>query len=340
MNSIPSPILARSPAAPKPEAWRDELRHAFRDAGALLDHLQLEPEQVNLLGKPDFPILIPRPFASRMEIGNPADPLLLQVLPHWGENDTVPGFVSDPVGDRESRAQRGLLHKYRGRILLITTGACAVHCRYCFRQAYPYGNDHFDRRQYEALVQYLQTHPDIEEVILSGGDPLMLDTTRLQALGEAVQKPGTVRRLRLHTRVPIVLPSRVNQALVDWLSGLAVQPVVVVHANHPAEFDSDVDEALKRLRHAGAMLFNQAVLLADINDRVDLLAALMRRGFEAGVVPYYLHLLDRVEGAARYECDTSTALDLMEQLRRQLSGYLVPKLVREQAGAPYKLPVL
>jgi len=340
MNSIPSSILARSPAAPKPAAWRDELRDAFRDIGTLLDELQLEPEQVNLLEEPDFPILIPRAFARRMEPGNPQDPLLLQVLPDRRETDPVPGFVSDPVGDRDSRTQRGLLHKYHGRILLITTGACAIHCRYCFRQAYPYGNDHFDRRQYDALIAYLEAHPDIEEVILSGGDPLMLDTSRLQTLAEAVQQPGTVRRLRLHTRVPIALPSRVDQQLVDWLASLPLQTVVVVHANHPAEFDADVDLALKRLRHAGATLFNQAVLLSGVNDCADRLAALMRRGFEAGVVPYYLHLLDRVEGAARFECDPSDALDLLEQLRRQLSGYLVPRLVREQAGAPYKLPVL
>jgi EF-P beta-lysylation protein EpmB len=340
MNSIPAPILARSPAAPKPSAWRDELRDAFRDAGALLQHLGLEPEQVNLLGKPDFPVLIPRAFARRMEPGNPADPLLLQVLPDQRENDRVPGFVSDPVGDRNSRAQRGLLHKYHGRVLLITTGACAIHCRYCFRQDYPYGSDHFDRRQFDALIDYLGSHPEVEEVILSGGDPLMLDTSRLAALGDAVQQSGTVRRLRLHTRVPIVLPSRVDQELLDWLSSLALQPVVVVHANHAAEFDAEVDQALNHLRHGGAMLFNQAVLLAGINDRADLLAALMRRGFEAGVVPYYLHLLDRVEGAARFECDSATALGLMEQLRRRLSGYLVPRLVREQAGAPYKLPVL
>ncbi|MEN1727909.1 MAG: EF-P beta-lysylation protein EpmB [Pseudomonadota bacterium] len=334
------PILARSPSAPKPVTWRGELKTAFRSLEPLMDHLELDSDRMTALATPRFPILIPRPFVARMRKGDPNDPLLRQVLPHPGEMESVAGFSSDPVGDQASRAQRGLLHKYKGRVLLITTGACAVHCRYCFRQAYPYAQDHFSGQQLGQLLEYLKSNSDVEEVILSGGDPLMLDTSRLAALTDALRSQSQIKRLRLHTRLPIVLPSRVDQELIDWIETLPWQVVLVVHANHAAEFDGKVDAAMALLRRAGATVFNQSVLLAGINDSSDALAALMRRSFEAGVIPYYLHLLGRVEGAARFEQHPTRALELMEALRIELSGYLVPRLVREQAGAPYKLPVL
>ncbi|AKS42077.1 EF-P beta-lysylation protein EpmB [Wenzhouxiangella marina] len=335
-----SPILARSPSTPKPSLWRDELRQAFRQPGPLLDFLGLSRAQLSLPDAQPFPMLVPRAFAARMEQGRADDPLLRQVLPDPGELESVPGFVADPVGDAASRRHRGLLHKYHGRVLLITTGACAVHCRYCFRQSYPYASDHFDEAGLDHLIEYLLEHPEVEEVILSGGDPLMLDTRRLQGLTDRLRAVGSLRRLRLHTRLPIVLPSRIDEELLAWLQSLPWSTVVVVHANHAREFDADVDRAMARLRGAGAVLFNQSVLLRGVNDDEQAMIALMQRSFEAGVVPYYLHLLDRVEGAARFECDRRTALRLLDVMRRRLSGYLVPRLVREEAGAPYKLPVL
>lgn len=335
-----SPILARSPTSPKPVAWRQELRQAFRRADLLLGHLKLEPSALPHLSDPAFPILAPRPFVSRMRKGDPADPLLRQVLPDPSELESVPGFTDDPVGDRASRVERGLLHKYRGRLLLISTGACAIHCRYCFRQAYPYAQDHFHPTRIGQLLDYLDQNEDIEEIILSGGDPLMLDSHRLAELTNALLGREQIQRLRLHTRLPVVLPARIDTELLDWVAGLPWNVVVVIHANHGREFDPQVDAALAGLRQAGVTLFNQAVLLAGVNDRAEDLANLMRRGFEAGVIPYYLHLLDRVSGAARFEQTADRALALVEQLRVELPGYLVPRLVREQAGAPYKLPVL
>ena len=335
-----SPILARTELAPKPAAWRDALRSAFRRPDELLAFLNLENERLAWLERPPFPMLVPRAFAERMRPGDPNDPLLRQVLPDPGELESVPGFVPDPVGDQASRRQRGLLHKYHGRVLLITTGACAVHCRYCFRQTYPYSNDHLDEPAIDRLIAYLTEHDDVEEVILSGGDPLMLDTRRLSSLTDRLANIPHLRRLRLHTRLPIVLPERIDSELLAWIEDLPWPIVIVLHANHAAEFDPAVDAACSRLRSAGVTLFNQAVLLAGINDDVAVLNALMQRSFASGVVPYYLHLLDRVQGAARFERDRHRAMELHEALRRQLSGYLVPRLVREQAGAPYKLPVL
>ena len=335
-----TPILSRSPTPPKPATWREELRQAFRRADSLLEFLQLERDALPYLNEPDFPILVPRAFAARMRKGDPEDPLLRQVLPDRAELDVVPGFVDDPVGDQASRVERGLLHKYRGRLLLISTGACAIHCRYCFRQAYPYAQDHFHSGQIHQLLDHLDQHPDIEEIILSGGDPLMLDTNRLHQLTSALRDRVQIQRLRLHTRLPVVLPSRIDDEFLSWLENLPWQVVVVIHANHALEFDQQVDAALASLRRGGATIFNQAVLLAGVNDQAEDLANLMRRSFASGVIPYYLHLLDRVSGSARFERTKDYALTLVEQLRVELPGYLVPRLVREEAGAPYKLPVL
>lgn len=335
-----SAILARRELKPKQSGWREQIRSAFRTPAALLDHLGLETEAALLDQKPGFPMLVPQAFAARMGRGNRNDPLLRQVLPDPAESESVAGFVADPVGDGAARQARGLLHKYQGRVLLVTTGACAVHCRYCFRQAFPYATENAGSRQWDEAVSYISSRPDIEEVILSGGDPLMLPTNQLETLTERLRALPHIQRLRLHTRLPVVLPDRITDHLCQWIADLPWPVVVVIHANHANEFDSSVDQALLKLRHAGAHLLNQSVLLAGINDDIDSLLELMRRSFSAHVIPYYLHLLDRVAGAARFDCDQPKALALHEALRLQLSGYLVPRLVREQAGAPYKLPVL
>jgi len=319
--------------------WREQLRQAFRHPGELLDYLGLGTEIHQDGPKSAFPMLVPRAFASRMQPGRRDDPLLRQVLPDRSETMTVPGFVSDPVGDQDSRRVRGLLHKYSGKALLISTGACAVHCRYCFRQHYPYADDHLGRDLDPALA-YIAAQPDIDEVILSGGDPLMLDTRRLAELTTRLAEIPGLRRLRIHTRLPVVLPDRIDSALCAWLNALPWPVVVVIHANHANEFDDQVDTAVDRLRATGAHVFNQSVLLAGVNDDERSLVELMERSFSAGVIPYYLHLLDRVAGAAHFDSVTADALHLHERLRVRLPGYLVPRLVREEAGAPYKLPVL
>lgn len=340
--NMQSTSLARSAASPKPAPgassnWREQVRDAFRDAGSLLGHLDL-PADIPEIRR--FPMLVPRAFAARMEPGNPNDPLLLQVLPDHRENEGADGFVADPVGDRDSRHARGLLHKYHGRVLLVSTGACAVHCRYCFRQTFPYANNHASRDQWSAALEYIAAHEEIDEVILSGGDPLMLPTNQLERLTEQLAGIGHVHRLRIHTRLPVVLPDRVTDHLLRWMENLPWPVVVVIHANHANEFDDTVHRATTRMRAAGVHLLNQAVLLAGVNDTFEALRDLMRRGMDLGVLPYYLHLLDRVCGAARYETDQAHAIRLVDRLRRELSGYLVPRLVREKAGTPYKLPLL
>ncbi|MEM1081745.1 MAG: EF-P beta-lysylation protein EpmB [Pseudomonadota bacterium] len=319
--------------------WRTQLKQGWRTPEALLAHLQLSSDQVDASTDTPFPMRVPKAFSARMQAGNPADPLLRQVLPIQQEMSEVEGFVSDPVGDGHSRSTRGLLHKYRGRVLLIASGACAIHCRYCFRREFPYASEHAGPAHWHDALDYIAKQRDVEEVILSGGDPWMLGTDRLQALTDAPKPIAHLKRLRIHTRMPITLPDRVDADLLSWLDGLPFHTVVVVHANHANEFDSTVAQAITLLKQTNVTVFNQAVLLAGVNDSLNDLSALMRTSFDAGAIPYYLHLLDRVRGSAHFEVSEPRALTLMQQLRTSLSGYLVPRLVREQAGAAYKLPV-
>lgn len=331
--------VSRTPIRPNSN-WREQLREGFRDPDSLLTFLGLESNVVPASLRADFPMRVPRAFAERMTAGAMTDPLLLQVLTDPDETRAHPGFGIDPVGDLDSRSAPAVLHKYQGRALLMTTGACAVHCRYCFRQHYPYAGQTIGPRKWQEALAYLARHDDIEEVILSGGDPFMLRTRKLCELTRDLASLPHIRRLRIHTRMPVVLPDRVTAHLQAWLRELPWPVVIVIHANHPQEFDPSVDHALERLRLAGAHLLNQAVLMRGINDEVHTLARLMERGFLAGVLPYYLHLLDRVAGSKRFEVDERIARELLHGLRIRLPGYLVPRLVREQPGEPFKLPVL
>ncbi len=338
-NAIQPDMIPVDPAPECALRWQAQLQRAWRDPAALLVHLGHEPADFPLTDAGQFPFLVTRAFADRMTRGDPDDPLLRQVLPRVDEDSPAPGFGPDPVGDSASRAVRGVLHKYRGRALLIATGACPIHCRYCFRREFDYAGDTLAGPALEAAIDYIAAHPDIEEVILSGGDPLMLSTGRLRRLSDALSGIRHFRRLRIHSRVPVTLPARIDDALCDWLAGLGRQVVVVVHANHAREFGADVADGIARLRRTGATVFNQAVLLAGVNDAPATLAELMETGFAAGAIPYYLHLLDRVSGSAHFEVPRTRALALMDDVRRRLPGYLVPRLVEERAGEPYKMPV-
>lgn len=286
-----------------------------------------------------FSLFVPRGYAARMRTGDPNDPLLLQVLPLADELDDSPGFLTDPVGDREAALTPGLLHKYQGRVLLVTTGACAVHCRYCFRRHFPYAQSPHSLAQWEPALKQIVSDPSIEEVILSGGDPLMLVDDWLSRLARHLSKTPHVRRLRVHTRLPIILPERVDAELLKWLRGTRLVPIVVVHANHPTEIGPDVADALTRLVDAGVTVLNQSVLLRRVNDDVDVLTELYRRLVELRVMPYYLHQLDRVSGAAHFEVPIETGLRLMAELRKRLPGYAVPRYVRETPGAEHKEPL-
>ncbi len=283
-----------------------------------------------------------------MRRGDPHDPLLRQVLPVAEELRDAPDYGSDPLGEHAALRAPGLLHKYRGRALIITTSACAVHCRYCFRREFPYSEQAAeDDVQHATLnvwpsrwrpaLEAIAADTSIEEILLSGGDPLSLSDVRLASLTNALTSIRHIRRIRVHTRQPIVLPSRVDDGLMSWLRGVRVPVVFVVHANHPNELDADVASACARLRESGVTLLNQSVLLKGVNDDVDVLADLSRRLFEIGVLPYYLHALDHVRGAAHFEVEEALAQHIVGDLAKRLPGYLVPRLVREVAGEPAKV---
>lgn len=336
---IPAPLPSLQPSRWQ-QAWRD----AVRDPRELLSLVGLEGLAAAIPdGPPDapsqFPLRVPRPFVARMRHGDPHDPLLRQVLPLDAESRPMPGFTPDAVGDGAARAGHGVIRKYRGRALLVATGSCAVHCRYCFRRHYPYAEDTAAAAGWRDAVALIAADPGIDEVILSGGDPLSLATHKLAELTTALAAVPHLRRLRVHTRLPVVLPARVDAEFLDWIGALPWPVTVVLHANHANEFDTGVDDAMARLRGAGATLLNQAVLLKGVNDSVDALADLSERGFAAGVLPYYLHQLDRVAGAAHFEVPDARARALHAALSARLSGYLVPRLVREVQGDPGKRPM-
>jgi EF-P beta-lysylation protein EpmB len=321
--------------------WQVQWRDAVRDPRELLALLGLDAlaAQLSDAAAQQFPLRVPRGFIARMRHGDPADPLLRQVLPVLDEDRIVPGFGLDAVGDHAARSGHGVIQKYNGRALLIATGSCAVNCRYCFRRHYPYADDSAASGGWRDALAVIAGDASVHEIILSGGDPLSLADHKLAELTHALRTIPHIRRLRIHTRLPIVLPERVDAGLLDWLRGLPWPVAMVVHANHANEFDPAVDAAMARLRGIGITLLNQAVLLHGVNDQTDALADLCERGYAAGVLPYYLHQLDRVQGAAHFEVDTPRALALHTQLAARLPGYLVPKLVREIPGQPGKTPL-
>jgi EF-P beta-lysylation protein EpmB len=333
-----SPV-SRQRAAARPKAiWQRELAQAICDPLELCRALGLDPQLA--LTAPgalaQFPLRVPRGFVRRMRAGDPADPLLRQVLPLAAELAVTPGFGADPLLERAVMRAPGLLHKYRGRALLITTEACAVHCRYCFRREFPYRSAHGDGGRWRAALAALAADESIHELILSGGDPLSLGNDRLARLTDDLRHVRHLRRLRLHTRTPIVLPERVDDELLAWLTALPWPCVIVLHCNHANEIDDAVREATASLKHTGATVLNQSVLLAGVNDSAEALCELSEALWSAGVLPYYLHLLDRVRGAAHFEVGESRARELMRQVTARLPGYLVPRLARESPGAASK----
>lgn len=334
-------MIPASAAATQPQDWRLAWRQAVVDPMALLERLDLAHLADRLLpaGDTGFPLRVPDSYVARMRRGDPDDPLLRQVLPGAAELIESPGFGDDAVGDLAASRAPGVIHKYKGRVLLIATGACAVHCRYCFRRHFPYAEELAARERWRGALDCIAGDDSIGEVILSGGDPLALSTDRLRELTDGLRAIAHVRQLRIHTRLPVVLPERVDAELERWLAGLPWPVAVVVHANHGNEIDAPTAAALRALRAAGATVLNQSVLLRNINDDVDVLAELSRRLYDAGTLPYYLHLLDRVRGSAHFEVPAARARELHAGLRAELPGYLVPRLVREIPGEPAKTPV-
>ena len=333
-------ITAKTPSRQVP-AWQRELARAITDPAELLRELKLDPALLPTarVAAARFPLRVPRGFVARMARGDPNDPLLRQVLPMGAELEATPGFVADPVGDRAAQAAPGVLHKYHGRVLLIATGACAVHCRYCFRREFPYAEAPAGAEEWRPALSYLAGDSSIREVILSGGDPLSLSNRRLGVLLTALGRIPHLERLRIHSRQPIMLPERVDEGLLELLAQTRLRPVLVAHANHPREINAAVRAALARLAATGVTLLNQSVLLRGVNDSAAVLAELSETLFAARVLPYYLHLLDPVRGAAHFDVNEIEASAIMKTLRQRLPGYLVPRLVREQPGQPAKIPV-
>lgn len=315
--------------------WSQELAEAITDPRTLAAALGLPLEALGAV-ETAFPLRVPRSFVARMRPGDPADPLLRQVLPVAAELIEHAGYGPDPLAEAAAQRAPALLQKYRGRALLIATQSCAVHCRYCFRREFPYTAQHSEGTRWSEALTAIAADASLEEIILSGGDPLSLSNARLSALGGELARIPHLRRLRVHTRQPVVLPSRVDAGLIEWLRSSSLPIVIVLHINHPNEIDSALRAACARLRATGVTLLNQTVLLAGINDDAAVLAALSREMFQAGVLPYYLHALDKVRGAAHFLVPDERAQRLAGELAACLPGYLVPRLVREFPAAASK----
>ncbi|TAN66322.1 MAG: EF-P beta-lysylation protein EpmB [Methylobacter sp.] len=322
--------------------WQQQLADAFNNIEDLCRYLHLSPDDlpVSVAATENFPLRVPLSFASCIEKGNPHDPLLRQVLPVDEELFAYPGFSNDPVGDLASATQSGVLHKYHGRVLLINTGSCAINCRYCFRRNFPYSELQLSKQKEEAAIQTLQDDASISEVILSGGDPLLLSDSRLTKLILQLDSIKHLKRIRIHSRLPIVLPARITKELICTLSRSPKQIIIIVHCNHANELNERVIAACNSLKNSGITLFNQSVLLKGVNDNAEVLGDLSEQLFCHGIIPYYLHLLDKATGTGHFEVSEAKALTLIRQIQATLPGYLVPKLVKEQAGAGSKQTIL
>jgi EF-P beta-lysylation protein EpmB len=328
-------------SAEERSSWKAILARAIRDPDTLIDRLALGDEWREPARKSArlFPVVVPEGYLARIRRGDPNDPLLLQVLPLGAEEKADSRSLADPVGDLAARRAPGLLVKYEGRVLLIATGTCAVHCRYCFRRQYPYELEPRGLDAWEPAIGEIEADPTIREVILSGGDPLTLPDAVLGRLVARLESIPHVGRLRIHSRLPIVIPERVDAGLLTLLRRSRLVPWVVVHANHPREIDAATGAALERLVDAGIPVLNQAVLLAGINDDADTLAALCELLVEHRVQPYYLHELDPVSGAGHFYVDEARGRAIIRELRARLPGHAVPRYVREIAGAAHKIPI-
>lgn len=319
------------------KTWQQALSNAVTSYDELCALLSIPAVQSDLISdaQKSFSLRVPHEFISRMEKGNPNDPLLLQVLPQAIEMQKQAGFSKDPLQEMQNNPVPGLLHKYPNRVLLTLTGVCAINCRYCFRRHFPY-EDNVSRAHWQNALHYIAENTAIDEVILSGGDPLMLKDNLIAEFVLQLEKISHVKRLRMHTRLPIVIPQRVTQEWMDWMRKTRFQTVIVLHCNHANEIDESVLSALKKLRAVTTVL-NQSVLLKNINDNADALIALSKRLFEAGVLPYYLHLLDKVDGSAHFDVSEEKANELMSILKETLPGFLVPKLAKEVPGLMHKV---
>jgi L-lysine 2,3-aminomutase len=322
----------------QPLSWQEQLARAIRQPNELLDYVDLKANSIGYSQQSikQFPVRVPHVFADRIQKNNPDDPILRQVFPYMDEEENCEGYVNDPLAESNVQPVRGLLQKYNSRVLSITTGACAVHCRYCFRRHFPYQEKSANGKHLKHSLDYIQLDESIKEVILSGGDPLTLSDRRLIELCQSISKIDHVKRIRFHSRVPVVLPARLSVELLEQLTSMGKTIIFVLHINHANEIDNAVTENIKLLHQFSILVLNQSVLLKGINDTTEALIALSERLVENQVTPYYLHLLDPVAGAAHFNVDEQQAKNLIQKMHSSVSGYLVPKLVKEEAGATGK----
>lgn len=340
MKPTTAQSLARVQSGPETN-WQQQYRDSITCLETLCSALHLDPAELPVSTAADrqFPLRVPWNYVRRIQRSDPNDPLLLQVLPHAQEENESEDFRMDAVGDLESVLAPGLLKKYNGRVLLLATSRCAVHCRFCFRRHFPYSSQNPRRDAWLGALRKIAQDSTIREVILSGGDPLVLDDGELAELVRQLESIPHVMRLRIHTRLPVVIPARINSRLIEWVNRSRLKTVLAVHVNHPREIDSELQEKLTELSHARCHLLNQSVLLRNINDHPDTLARLSEKLFDSGVLPYYLHLPDKVQNTMHFEVREDQARKIMDELSARLPGYLVPKLVKEQPGHPCKTPL-
>lgn len=320
------------------DGWQSELAGAVQSVDELYRLLEL-PMPKHVHAPKQFGLRVPHAFIQKMQKGNADDPLLRQVLPSDAERLAIDGYSIDPLAENQHNPIKGLLHKYRSRVLLTLTGACAVHCRYCFRQHFDYTANQPSSREIDTVIEYITEHPEIDEVLLSGGDPLSINNKRLKLWLAKIAEIPHIRTVRMHTRLPVVLPNRIDDELLALFANYPKNLVMVLHTNHANEIDAALIAKCRALLAAQVMLLNQTVLLKGINDDAETLSELSHALFGAGILPYYLHVLDKVAGAAHFDLPIERAVAIYWQLLEKLSGYLVPKLVQELPNRPFKTPV-
>ena len=315
-------------------SWQEQLAQAIRHPDELLDYVGLDASSIGYSEKAikQFPLRVPRVFANRIQKKNLHDPILRQIFPYLEEENKYEGYINDPLAESNVQPVKGLLHKYNSRVLSITTGACAIHCRYCFRRHFPYQESTNNGEQLKQSIEYIEKDKSIEEAILSGGDPLTLSDRKLIELCQSLSEINHIKRIRFHTRIPVVLPARLTKNIIEKLVETNKTIIFVLHINHANEIDGAVIDNIRLLQQFNIMVLNQSVLLKGVNDNVQSLIKLSERLVENNVTPYYLHLLDPVAGAAHYNVDEQQAKKLIETMHASASGYLVPKLVREEVG--------
>lgn len=336
MNDFPK--ISTIDVHPTESRWQDELADGISNVTKLYELLNIQCP-FDVYEPKNFSLRVPKAFVNKMTKGDPKDPLLLQVLPDIKEMSATAGYTTDPLAENQHNPIKGLLHKYKNRVLITTTGACAVHCRYCFRQHFDYRANMPNTQEISQIANYIANCPEVDEVIFSGGDPLNMSHRRLTAWFDVINAVPNVKTIRIHTRLPVVLPNRVDDELLKLLNQSVKQVVMVLHINHANEIDGVLKQKCQALRKAGVILLNQTVLLKGVNDEVKSLIELSYALFDAGILPYYLHILDKVQGAAHFDLPVRRAVEIYWQLLENLSGYLVPKLVQELPNKPYKTPI-